>query len=291
MNETILDAIRSRIVVADGAMGTQLQKLGLEPGGCPELWNLEQREKVLSVHRAYVEAGAEAILTNSFGASPIRLRRRGFENRLDAFNRAAVELARESGAKFVLGDVGPCGELLEPYGTVTRQEAAESFGAQVRVLIAAGADAILIETMTSLEEALIALESAKAAGAAALVSMSFEKGARGFRTLMGEPPEKCAEALQQAGADMVGTNCGSAADMTQAALILHEFRKGTHLPLFAKPNGGLPQSQPDGSVRWLPPEDWIAGLSKLRKAEARIIGGCCGTGPEHVMLLRSKIGR
>lgn len=281
----LLEALKEKVLIADGAMGTELQRRGLEPGRLPELWNVERPDEVLAIHRSYVEAGAEILLTNTFGGSPFKLRRSGCETRYEELNRAGAELARQAGACFVLGDIGPCGELLEPLGTAPRADAEESFRAQATVLAESGVDAILVETMTSLEEALIALKASLHTTLPVLVSMSFEKRPRGFATIMGETPHRCADQLQAEGASMIGTNCGSALSFVEAGSILGAYSELTSLPLFAKPNAGAPQMLPDGTLKWLEPESWLEGVEVVFRLKTRIVGGCCGTGPSHISAL------
>src|SRR5262245_56530009 len=210
MKETLLHAIARRPLVGDGAMGTQLMLARLEQGGCGEAWNLSHPERVLAIQRNYVEAGADCLITNTFGGSRMMLQRHGFSGRVVEINRAAVEIARQAFALegrygYVLGDLGPFGGLLEPYGDFTAAEVRDAFREQTRALVEAGVDAIIIETQTSLEELGLAVEAAKEAGAACVIgSMAYDVTLDGstFRTMMGVDPEAAAEYMQRAGVNI-----------------------------------------------------------------------------------------
>ena len=212
---TLLEALAERPLIGDGAMGTQLQQAGLEPGGCGEAWNLDHPERILAIQRAYVDAGSECLTTNSFGGCRIMLERHGEEDRVLEINRAAAELARQAfdgQAGFVLGGIGPFGGILEPYGDMPAARVAEAFAEQAEGLVAGGVDAIIIETQTALEELELALRAAHAAGAPCLIaSMSFDLNRDGVevRTMMGVSPEAAAPFMAEAGADIIALNCGT----------------------------------------------------------------------------------
>ena len=196
-------------------MGTQLMLAGLEQGNCGEAWNLTHPERVLAIQRRYAEAGSDCILTNTFGGSRIMLNRHGNADRVVAINHAGVAIAREAfggRAGYVIGDIGPFGGLMEPYGDFTEDQVRQAFEEQARALVDAGADAILIETQTSLEELTLGIEAARQAGAACIIgSMAYDVTLDGstFRTMMGIDPERAAHCMQEHGADIVALNCGN----------------------------------------------------------------------------------
>src|SRR3954462_13598941 len=222
MNKSLKQALRERRLVCDGAMGTQLMLAGLESGNCGEYWNLSHPERVLAIQRRYADAGADCIITNTFGGSRIMLRRHGHDNELREINQAGARIAREAfGGRegYVLGDIGPVGAILEPYGDLTEAEAKAALEEQARALVDAGVDAIIIETQTSLEELGLGIEAAKAAGAPCVIgSLAYDLSLDGstFRTMMGVDPERAAEFMQDAGADVVALNCGTRMDMERA---------------------------------------------------------------------------
>lgn len=292
----LLEALGSRVLLADGAMGTELQRAGLEPGGCGEAWNLDQPDRVLRIQRAYVEAGADCILSHSFGASRLMLARHGEADRCVAINRAAVAIAREAAGErgFVLGDMGPFGGLMQPYGKVARADVEAAFREQARALVDAGADAIIVETQTALEELEIALAAAREAGAPAVIgSVAFDRKAEGrdARTMMGASPEQAAELMAARGADVAALNCGTRVDMALAAAILRRYQAACGLPTMAQPNAGQPTLEGTRVVYKETPEQMAAGLEDLLAAGARIVGGCCGSTPAHIRRFREALDR
>jgi len=296
-HNSILDAIVQRPLVGDGAMGTQLHAAGLELGNCAEQWNITHPDRVLEIHRSYVLAGADCLITQTFGASSINLARHGQADVTEAINKAGVEIARSAFGDrrgYVLGGVGPFGGLLKPFGKVTAEEARAAFGQQAAVLVAAGVDGIIIETQTSLEELGLAIGAAREAGAACIIgSVAFDitRNGRDARTMMGVTPEKAAEFLQASGAHIAATNCGTGVDIDWMSKILTRYRKACDLPLMAQPNAGKPVLE-DG--RWVykqSPEELAAGLEKLLDAGARIVGACCGSTAAHISLFRAIVDR
>jgi 5-methyltetrahydrofolate--homocysteine methyltransferase len=288
----LLAALDARVLLGDGAMGTQLQQAGLESGGCGEAWNLEAPQRVLAIQRAYVEAGADCLITNTFGASRIMLERHGQASRVAAINRAGAEIAREafgSRAGFVLGDIGPFGGLMEPYGEVARERVEQAFCEQARALVAAGVDAIIIETQTALEELEIAMRAAREAGAPVVIgSLAYDKLAdeNEVRTMMGVSPEQAAAFMAERGADVLGVNCGTGVDMTLAADVVRRYRSASGLPVMAQPNAGQPVLERLQVVYKETPEQMASGLDALLRAGASIVGGCCGSTPRHIALFR-----
>lgn len=293
----LLEALAERPLLADGAMGTQLQAAGLEMGQCGEHWNLTHSGRVLAIHKNYVEAGSDCLITQTFGASAINLERHGLADETEAINRAGVEIARrafEGRPGYVLGDIGPFGGLLKPFGTVTAEQARAAFRQQAAALVGAGVDGIIIETQTSLDELGLAIEAAREAGAACIIaSVAFDitRNGRDARTMMGVSPEKAAEFMQASGAHVAATNCGKGVDIAWTSKILERYRKVCSLPSMAKPNAGTPVLENGCWVYKQCPEEMALGVKGLLDAGARIIGGCCGTTAAHIALFRAVLER
>jgi 5-methyltetrahydrofolate--homocysteine methyltransferase len=291
-NTRLLDALQDRALLGDGAMGTQLMIAGLEQGNCGEAWNLTQPERVLAIQRRYAEAGSDCILTNTFGGSRIMLNRHGQVENVVAINQAAVRITREAfGAQpgFVIGDIGPFGGLLEPYGDFTEEQVRAAFNEQACALVDAGADAIIVETQTSLEELLLGIQAAKEAGAPCIIgSMAYDVTLDGstFRTMMGIDPERAAEFMQEHGADIVALNCGTGMDMERARTAVERYRKTTGLPVMVQPNAGLPKLVNMKVVYDETPEQMVTGVAPLLDAGASILGACCGSTPAHIAAFR-----
>lgn len=290
----LLEAIKQRPLLADGAMGTQLMLAGLEQGNCGEEWNLAHPDRVLAIQRRYVEAGSDCLLTNTFGGSRIMLNRHGNADRAREINAAGVAIAREAfraaGREgYVIGDIGPFGGLMEPFGEFSEEQVREAFGEQAEALVEAGADAIIVETQTSLEELGIGLDAAKAAGAACVIgSMAYDVTLDGstFRTMMGIDPERAAEFMVERGAHVVALNCGTGMDMPRAAEAVRRYRAVTGLPVMAQPNAGQPKLIDMRVTYDETPEQMVRGVVPLLEAGARIIGGCCGSTPDHIHAFR-----
>ncbi len=287
----LLEALNSRVLLSDGAMGTQLQLAGLPSGHCGEAWNLDHPERILKIQRAYAEAGSDCILTNTFGASRIMLNRHGEGQRTTEINRAAVSIAREAlnGSGFVFGDMGPFGGLMEPYGEIPRADVESAFREQARALVEAGVDAIIIETQTALEELEIAIQASKEAGAPVVIgSVAFDKmmDVDDVRTMMGVSPEQAAEFMVAHGCDILALNCGTFIDMNRAASIVRRYRAISGLPTMAQPNAGQPVLENMKVLYKETPDEMGAGFPSLIDAGARIIGGCCGSTPDHIRRFR-----
>lgn len=271
------------IVISDGAWGTELSKMGLEVGEAPEQLNLEHPETVQKVAEGYVEAGSDIILTNSFGGSPFKLEKAGLGDEVEAVNRTAAEISREAAGDdvAVFASVGPTGEFLEPVGLVTEDAMVEAFSRQISALVEGGVDAILIETMSDLGEAIAALKAVReTTDLPAAVSMTFEQGKNELATMMGVKPAEAAEALCEAGADIVGSNCGGGIE--QIIDVITQMAPHIDRPVWAKPNAGLPELVDGETVFRETPEQMAAQFDALVEAGADIIGGCCGTTPEHI---------
>ena len=288
----LLEALKQGPLLGDGAMGTQLMLAGLEQGNCGEAWNLTHPERVLAIQRRYAEAGSDCILTNTFGGSRIMLHRHSCADRAAAINQAGVAIAREAfGGRegYVIGDIGPFGGLLEPYGDFTESEVLAAFEEQARALVDAGADAIIVETQTSLEELSLGIAAAKAAGAPCIIgSMAYDITLDGttFRTMMGVDPERAAEFMEEHGADIVALNCGTGMDMERARQAVLRYRKVTRLPAMVQPNAGQPKLVAMKVVYDETPEQMVCGVGPLLDAGAAIVGACCGSTPDHIAAFR-----
>ena len=269
------------VLIADGATGTQLQKAGLKPGTAPELWNLENPDAIRNLHRSYIEAGADIVLTNTFGGNAIKLGREGLGGKMKEINQRAAALAREvaNGKAYVFGDIGPTGNLLKPYGPMVYEEAVEAFADQAAALEEGGADAILIETMSDLNEAKAAVEGAKkSVKIPVLITMSFDT--RG-RTMMGIKPSQAVKELWAMGVAVVGANCGRT--LTETLTAIQEMRQTQpDAVLMAKPNAGLPRLEGDQSVYDVDGATMAEYALKFRDAGVKIMGGCCGSNPDHI---------
>jgi 5-methyltetrahydrofolate--homocysteine methyltransferase len=295
MKTRLHDALKQGPLLGDGAMGTQLMLAGLEQGNCGEEWNLTHPEKVLAIQRRYAEAGSDCILTNTFGGSRIMLNRHSKGDKVVDLNKQAVHIAREAfngRAGYVIGDIGPFGGLLEPYGDFSEAEVAAAFREQAKALVEAGADAIIIETQTSLEELLLGIMAAREAGAGCIIgSMAYDVTLDGstFRTMMGVDPERAAEFIQKHGADVVALNCGTGMDMARACKAVARYRKVTELPLMAQPNAGQPRLVHMKVIYDETPEQMSEGVKPLLAAGANIVGACCGSTPDHIRAFRKEM--
>jgi methionine synthase I (cobalamin-dependent) len=283
MTHRLTEILKTRTVIFDGGMGSMLIAAGLAPGESPEAWNLEKPDAVAEVQRLYFEAGADVVHTNSFGASPVKLADRGLADQAARINRRAAEITKSvcPAGKLVAGDLGPTGKFLKPLGDLEPREAEDSYRRQAEALLAGGVDLISIETMYSLEETLAALRGVKSLGNVWVVaSLTYNRTPKGFFTMMGDGVLKAAEALEDAGADAVGSNCslGSAEMIELTAAI----RAATRKPLLIQPNAGKPLAV-DGAVVYqqTAAEFGAAGL-RIKAAGADMIGGCCGTTPDFI---------
>jgi 5-methyltetrahydrofolate--homocysteine methyltransferase len=276
-----------------------LQSMGLAAGTAPELWNVENPDAVRALHKAYLDAGSGVILTNTFGGSRIKLERTGgLGERTAALNRAAASLAKEmtrsagDGGAYVAGDIGPTGELMAPYGSLSYTRAVDVFAQQAQALAEGGVDLIWIETMTDLNEAKAAVEGARQATDLALFcSLSF---GRGGRTIMGVTPAQAAETLWPLGLTAIGGNCGEGVEVME--LVLTQMRAAlAHMgvmnvpPLIAKPNAGLPHLEGGATVFDLGPDELAAHVPRFVEWGAQIVGACCGSSPEHIAAIAAAV--
>ncbi len=275
-------------VLTDGAWGSMFLAAGLAPGELGDLWNLTHPERVAAVPRAYVEAGSRIILTNTFRSNRITLAAHGLEDKIVELNRAGVEISRQAaaGRALVFGSTGPTGKLLM-MGETTRAELLDVFGEQFDILASAGVDALIIETMSDLEEATIAVEAARRTGLPVVACMVFDSGKNKDRTMMGVTPEQAARALEEAGADIIGANCGQGP--AGYVSICRRLSAATDLPLWIKPNAGLPELVEGRTVYRTTPQEFAVQMPSIIAAGASFVGGCCGTTPDYIRAMAAKI--
>jgi methionine synthase I (cobalamin-dependent) len=286
----ILALVRERTVVLDGAMGTMLMVEGLGGGEVPEAWNLDKPHVIQSIHRRYFEAGADVVLTNTFGGNRLKLEKKKKDREVLRINTRAAELARAVAppGKFVAGDIGPSGELIAPVGSYSSQELEEVFEEQAHGLMTGGVDLIIIETMFSLQEALTALKGARRAGdGPVFVCITYERKGDMFVTMMGETPEDCVKTLEQEGADGIGANCTiKSDDMIPLAAILRSL---TNLPVVVEPNAGAPRIKDGITVYTQKPDEFADDVEVMVRHGVNMVGGCCGTTPEFISAIHARL--
>jgi 5-methyltetrahydrofolate--homocysteine methyltransferase len=281
------------VIVADGAMGTMLFQRGLKPGECPERMNLEYSEVLEDIARQYLDAGAEIIQTNTFGGSPLKLAMYSLDNKTEEINAQAVRAVRKIVEEnvYVAASCGPSGKLLKPFGDTSAEVLFESFKRQIRILIQEGVDLICIETMTDLTEASIAVKAARSISSSIPISatMTFDETPKGFFTIMGVSIEQAAKGLADAGADILGSNCGNG--IANMIKIAEEFKKHTTLSIIIRSNAGLPILK-DGIAIFPETSEFIAEKGhELLNTGVKIIGGCCGTTPEHIAAIKKMVSQ
>jgi 5-methyltetrahydrofolate--homocysteine methyltransferase len=288
----LLDALDDGPLLGDGAMGTMLQDLGNDEGGAPELWNVDHVDVVEGVLEGYASAGARLLTTNTFGGSRPRLQMHSLEDRVEELNKAAAQLARRVADRhpgtYVLGDIGPSGELMEPMGDLTIDSAAEIFGEQIRGLVDGGVDGILIETMSDLSEVEAAVTAARkeAPGLPVFATLSFDTN---LRTMMGVSPAMAVQAMADLGVDVIGANCGRGLDeMRIIAAQLAEAGAG-RVRLMVQSNAGLPKLQGDSFVFDGTPEEMATYAVEMRDLGFCVIGACCGSTPEHIAAMHDAL--
>jgi 5-methyltetrahydrofolate--homocysteine methyltransferase len=292
--ESILTRIENgEILIADGAMGSLLMARArdLIKGKCPEFLNLSRADILEEVARLYLEAGADIVQTNTFGGSPLNLSNYSLQDKTGEINRAAVQAVKKvvAGKAYVSASCGPSGKMLKPYGMIDPGEMYENFSRQLKTVIEAGADIVCVETMTDVQEATLAVKAAKAISASipVMATMTFDKTPRGFFTMMGVNIEKAAKELEAAGADIIGSNCGNGIE--NMILIAKKYGQFTSLPLLIQANAGLPELKDDVLIYPETP-DFMAEKSKeLAAAGVSIIGGCCGTTPDHIRAIAQAV--
>ncbi len=291
------ERIRQGLFLLDGAMGTQLFARGLEAGKGNDYLNVDSAEVVCEIHRDYFKAGSEAVLTNTFGANRFIQARHKLEGFVEKINTAGAEIARRAAGeeRYVLGDIGPSGDFLEPVGMLKADELKEAFREQAKALLAGGVDGFIIETMTALDEAGIAIEAVKSVSGQLPVfaSFAFDHTSNGFKTMMGVDVESAISKAVSLGVDAVGFNCGSATldEYTELSGKYASIVKqsGADVLIFAEPNAGRPELVDGKAVYKVLPEDFAAAAQKIHSAGINIIGGCCGTGPEHIEAVAKRL--
>jgi 5-methyltetrahydrofolate--homocysteine methyltransferase len=285
--------MKKKILIADGGWGTELQKRGLAPGEPPETWNLSRPEDVLAVAQSYVQAGADIILTNTFGGSPQKLAKVNLGGNMFEINLRGAEISKQAAGDraLVFASIGPSGEFMAPLGVISEADMVKGFAEQAKALAGGGIDGIVVETMMDLAEAKAALKAAREnTSLPVAVTLTFNRGLKGYATMMGVRPEQAAAELEKAGADMVGANCGAGIDLMIE--LISVIRSATALPVWCKPNAGLPELVEGKTVYRETPEMMASKLRALVQSGANIVGGCCGTTPAHIrafVLERSKM--
>ena len=288
MHTTLEQILTAGPLVTDGAWGTQLQQRGLPVGECPDGWNLTHPDRVEEVARAYVEAGSQIILTNTFGANRFILARHGLADRVMEVNRAGVEISRRAAAGRcrVFASLGPSGIMLM-MGEVAEDQLQEAFARQAQAMADAGADGIVVETMSDPAEARLAVAAAAQTGLPVVACMTFDSGVNKDRTMMGTTPEQAAEQLLAAGADCVGSNCGQG--IAGFVEICRRLRAAGNRPVWIKANAGLPEIRDGETVYSQTPEQFAEYVPQLIEVGAGFLGGCCGTTPDFIRAVRSKL--
>ena len=292
MSEIIKRLQNGEILLSDGAMGTELQKHGLPSGHCPEEYNFSHPQIIRSIYSDYYEAGSQIVETNSFGGNRIRLAAYNMQERTTEFCRRSAELAKEvcPPGCFVAGSIGPSGEMLKPLGNLTPEQAYDIFAEQAEALAEGGADILFVETMMAVEEAESALRAVKeASGLPVAATMTFDKTEAGIRSSWGVDAATAVERLSAAGADLLGANCGNGVEIVVE--VISQMRSLTSLPLLAQPNAGLPEIIENRIVYKETPQSMAKKMREILDVGANIIGGCCGTTPDHIRAFKKLLNK
>jgi len=286
--KNILERLNEDILVCEGAMGTMLMAKGMPKGVCPESWAIENENILLSVHKEYVESGADIIIANTFGANGIKLKKFDLQEKGPDINRKAVDIARKAASDkaYVFGDIGPTGGYIKPVGDIEPEEMLKVFAEQVKVLSAAGCDAIILETISDLEELKTAIIAVKENSKLPLISsMTFGKTeSKGFRTTSGISIPQFVNDSLLSGSDVIGVNCTiTIADMVE---LIAEIKKLCSSFIIAQPNAGMPKLIDGNTIYEQSVDEYIKHVPKLIEAGVNIIGGCCGTTPEYIRKIK-----
>lgn len=281
------------LFLLDGAMGTQLMARGVAAGKCNDYLNIEAADIILDIHRRYFEAGSDAVITNTFGSNRIALKRHGLDKDVAKINFAGAEIARKAAGdgKYVLGDIGPSGDFLQPLGNLMADELKEAFAEQAKGLGEGGVDGFIIETMTAVDEVKVAVEAVKSvSGLPIFVSLSYDKAGEGFRTMMGVSVAEAVKQVMPLGVDAMGFNCGTLGMEEYVELAkVYAAQIGSKAVLLAEPNAGKPELVDGRAVYKLSGEEFAETSEEIYAAGAVILGGCCGTGPEHIRAMAKKL--
>lgn len=288
------ERIKNAPLILDGAMGTELVGRGITVPGCNDNLNIESPDDVIAVHASYLEAGADAVITNTFSANSFGLARHDLASKVEQINLEGARIARKAAGddRYVLGDIGPCGDFLEPLGAVKADELKLAFAQQAKALIEGGVDGIIIETMTALDELTVAIETVRSiSDVPVFASLAFDAAGDDFRTMMGVGPDQAVKQLSALGISAIGFNCGTLpmAGYVELTKVYAEALAGSDIALIAEPNAGLPELIDGKAVYTLSPEDFGDAAEKIKAAGASILGGCCGTTPAHIKALAEKL--
>ncbi len=302
---SLRERIKQGLFLLDGAMGTQLIASGIEVGKCNDYLNIESPNIVSDIHKAYLQAGSDAILTNTFGANRFALARHGLAEEAERINTAGAKIARKAAGqdRYVLGDIGPSGDFLKPLGNLEPKDLKDAFIQQAKALATGGVDGFIIETMTALDEAAIAIEAVKlvCGDLPVFASFAFDHAGGDYRTMMGLDVKSAVSKALSLGIDAVGFNCGSATldeyielaeKFVSEVMVLEKIRATSderRVTIYAEPNAGKPELVDGKAVYKVSPEDFALAAEKIRSADINIIGGCCGTGPEHIAAVSRKL--
>ena len=282
---------QEKVLVSDGAIGSLLFEKGLNPGDCPERFNLERPEILTEIAQAYVQAGADIIQTNTFGASPLKLSDYNLDDKTEEINQKAVEIIKQvvDSKTFVSGSVGPTGKMLLPYGDIEPDVMKHNYKRQISILIESGVDLLCIETMTDINEAVITVESAReiSSDIPIIATMTFDVIPQGCVTIMGNGVAEVCDKLTGAGANVIGSNCGNGTE--NMITIAKEFLANTELPIIIQSNAGIPTIRNDQVIYQETPEEFADFTKILLELGVSIIGGCCGTTPAHIRAIRQSV--
>jgi 5-methyltetrahydrofolate--homocysteine methyltransferase len=290
--QKIVDRLNEEVLICDGAMGTMLILKGMPDGDCPDYWGVKKHKILLGIHEEYIAAGADMITTNTFGSNWLKLKKYKLQNNVKKINKTAVDIARQAAGEkaYVLGDIGPTGEYIKPVGDIDIKDMVEVFTEQARVLEESGVDAIILETFSDMEELKTAILSIKENTKLPIIaSMTFQKlPEKGFRTISGITIPQLVNESLLAGADIIGSNCTvTGIDMVS---IVSEIRELGTAFIIAQPNAGMPRLEKGRTLYDESPEDFSKHIKAMVEKGANIIGGCCGTGPEHIRKIKEVVG-
>ena len=294
---SLREKIKQELFLLDGAMGTELIARGIEAGKCNDYLNIELPDVISDIHRSYFEAGSDAVITNTFGANKYALSRHGFAQETIRINKAGAQIARRAAGeeKYVLGDIGPSGDFLEPLGSLKAQDLKEAYVRQANALLDGGVDGFIIETMTALEEIVLAIEAVKSIGGdlPVFASMSFDEAGDDFKTMMGVDVKAAVAKIVSVGVDAVGFNCGTLSFdgyIEMADKYVSAVRAlSADVMIYAEPNAGRPELVEGRAVYKVSPEDFAQVIDKIYAAGVNIVGGCCGTTPAHIRAMVEKL--